>query len=208
MTNNQSFPSNLVARNFYSRGGSLLQRGLAAFLATLLLLFLVPSSQASADTFGWKWVTTTIPVYANTSTTWQVDKAITNWNAKNNVHLYRVFTPITNFGINIYEQDLSAAGDVGGWAEFSNLGTVNQTCTVTLKRLTSTLFQPTATTHELGHCLGLDHTTHKGSIMNIPLSITAPNLPSSWDYNQLATLYPSSITKVTRTGKTVTSNLI
>jgi hypothetical protein len=158
-------------------------RIVAALAFTLALLVAVPAP-ARAEDIGARW-SGPIRVYdATGDARWGVAQAAREW-AASGVPIVVVTTPCAPGCITVIEDPYQPYVGLSSW---SANGTTITSCGVRLLTPHAAMtWAHRITGHELGHCLGLAHTLHKGSIM-VTGTLTPP-APTSWDLGQLRRLY-------------------
>jgi len=157
---------------------------LVAALAFALALLVAVPAPAQAEDIGARWAGT-IRVYdATGDARWGVAQAAHEW-AASGVPIVVVTTPCAPGCITVIEDPYLAYVGLSSW---SVSGTTITSCTVRLLTPHAAMtWAHRITGHELGHCLGLAHTLHKGSIM-VTGTLT-PLAPIPWDLSQLRGLY-------------------
>jgi predicted Zn-dependent protease len=164
---------------------------LLACLAVVMAAIL-SAAPAKADTYGWKWAKTTISV-ADLTHSQRTKDAITRWDAVTPLTLDRVGGRTAD--IVVRWGDLSETGWAGS-ADWTLTGGVATHCEIVVDRNrlnTRSLRQQYMTSvvlHEVGHCLGLAHTTDLtvASIMDAFI-VSNWQYPQPYDIGQLALLY-------------------
>lgn len=136
--------------------------GLAACIVALLAAVV---TRAEPQTVTYRWHVATVKVYAPaTPGQWRVNAAIRAWNANGNVRLVRVWAPCTGcIRVRYVSTDATWVGlstiSYGLDADITH-------CRIDMQRRYAYRYGVWGVTaHEVGHCLGLLHTTYRPSVM-------------------------------------------
>lgn len=164
-------------------------RRLTALLALALALFGLSAAPAQAETFSWRWADTTISVYDATVPGDQVDVPgiIADWNAAGAVTLYRTSDRAS---AQLVVESILYHPYAGQAIPTRSGDTVTHCRAIVNGTHATKAWAHHIGLHEVGHCLGLDHTEHKGAIMQT--SVGAFNYmmaPSRWDLRELRNHY-------------------
>jgi len=168
------------------------KRLILAGLSALALVFGL-AAPAQADVYGWAWGKATITIADRTHTT-EAKDAARRWDAVSPLSL-----PVKggqDADITIRWGDLSAYGYAGtaDWTFGSDGRPTHCEIVLSDRYKNRQLRQQWATTillHELGHCLGLAHTTDL-TVPSVMRAVAGSNFkyPQPYDIDQLRTLYP------------------
>ena len=160
---------------------------LGSIAALALLLATMGTPDAEPRTVTHRWQATRVKVYAPVvpGYRFRVGAAIAEWNANGNVTLVRVWTPCTGcIRIRYVRTDDTWAGQATVWPDLD--GHIID-CRIDLQRRYAYRFGVWGVTaHEIGHCLGLPHTSYRPSVM-APRDIALE--PTVRDVALLAALY-------------------
>lgn len=167
-------------------------RTIALAAPVSLLAIIAGAAPAHADGGLLAWPKDHVYVVDQTGGGWPVERAAANLGANSPLDLTRV-TSCPSGGQCIYLKVKSIPGQQDGYTSWSYVnGHDITTATVWLdswqtNRL-SARNELGLTTHELGHAIGLPHSTSKSSIM-YPYYMVAPSRPSAGDFSHINTRY-------------------
>ena len=164
----------------------------ARLLVVAIMALAMGTSPAGAEEepFTGRWDGATVKIYIDPNVydnRWRINDAIGDWRDFDIVDITLVKEPcegcITVSKVRPYKAegiDVKWHGIAWAWAQ----GDLLVDCHIELSNRTPTHLRQGVLGHEIGHCLGLPHTQHPNSIMNL---YNRP--PTSFDWWRLHTLY-------------------
>lgn len=126
---------------------------------------------------------TTIPVYSRVDRRWGVSRIVTEWNEANVVQMVLTSTPCQGCITISQTRNLTPFGeDIGSWLGAASVdapgGVVIQHCDIMLNMRA---FFPnwaagrrSTVAHEIGHCLGLSHSTRENTAVGTMSGLDGP----------------------------------
>jgi len=134
---------------------------------------------------------TTIPIYARADRRWGVRRVVRQWNAASSVQLILTATPCEACPITITQHEPEAFGGLAGWARMRIVDGVIERCDIELNKLQLVtggwaIARRRTVAHELGHCLGLGHSTENKTVMG---DMSGLDGPTALDLEWVGQLY-------------------